>query len=383
MTCEHCKTPFLLHRKDEILTANDSAMKLAQTFRPANYELLGVLGKGGMGIVYSAVRSFDGRVVAIKVLPPECAEHPELVERFDHEANLMASLSHPGIVPVLDRGRSGGLEYLVTEYIPGCTLKDRLSTARMVTLGEAAAVVRPVAEAVQTCHDIGLVHRDLKPANILLSPDGRVMVTDFGVANLVTQLGDMTDFGALIGTPDYVAPEQHRDGSCVTTAADQYSLGVIVYEMLTGSLPRGGSGLGGRMRHPGMTEDVQAILARALAWRPEDRYTSIRAFARALKREARKESVGITPEEIIRAASLSPAFLQPPKARSRESRETNATRPDTMAPLAPHPQATPTPVALGLGPGDGSDISYTPALIIAISAVMLLLLFAAFALVIL
>ncbi|MBI5154736.1 protein kinase [Candidatus Poribacteria bacterium] len=301
--CRICGTLLSIHRPSRDARKTDQAVNLGETITVPGYEILGVLGKGGMGLVFSAVRQSDQQLVAIKVLPPECAAYPELVQRFDMEAQMMAALCHPNIVQILDRGRVGEHYFIVLDYVPGCTLKDRISKAAPLGIDEVVAIMTPVAEAIQACHDAGLVHRDLKPANILLSQDGRVNVTDFGIANLIQRLGDQTENGVIIGTPQYVAPEQLRDGSNVDVRADQYSLAVIIYEMLTGVLPMGvfepPSGI-----CRDLTAQAEATLLKALSRDPAKRYDSIRQFTRTFRRSLHRPAEGPSAESLVKTAAI-------------------------------------------------------------------------------
>ncbi|MCB2154633.1 serine/threonine protein kinase [bacterium] len=301
--CRVCNMLLAIHRPSNAPRRSDAVMSFGEGIRVPGYELLGVLGKGGMGMVFSAVRLSDEQLVAIKVLPPECAAHPELVNRFDLEAQMMATLSHPNIVPILDRGRISEHYFIVVDYIPGCTLKDRIGQAAPLKIDEISAIATPVSEAIQSCHELGLVHRDLKPANILLSQDGRVLVTDFGIANLIQRLGDQTEDGVMIGTPQYVAPEQLRDGSKVGFAADQYSLAVIIYEMLTGMLPMGVFEPPSKMC-PELTPEAETVLLRALSRDASKRYPSMRQFMRAFRRSLKRPADVPPPEVFVHAAAM-------------------------------------------------------------------------------
>jgi len=250
--------------------------------RIPGYRIVGRLGKGGMGSVFSGIQVASGRLVAIKVLPPSSATNPDLVLRFEREAKMLASLTHPNVVQIVDRGQVGNINYFVMEYIPGRTLKDRMDQEQ-VSLRDVVDVVTRVGEAIQHCHDHGLVHRDLKPGNVLLTPSSEVKVTDFGISGLLRRMGDITEQGVLIGTPQYVAPEQLRDGSRVDHRADQFSLAVLAYEMLTNSLPIGVFDPVSR-RRPEVPARVDSVLSRALARDPADRYRSVREFIHDFRR---------------------------------------------------------------------------------------------------
>lgn len=211
------------------------------------FEIVELLGRGGMGAVYKAIQKDLEREVAIKLLPPELGENPEFEARFRREAKSMAQLNHPNIVQVYDFGQTAaGHHYFVMEFIDGADLRDLIRNGRIDSV-QALKVVSQICEALEFAHTKGYVHRDIKPANILVSREGRVKVGDFGLAKLVdpersksaTEQMDLTMTGVAIGTPDYIAPEQMSEEGEVDHRADIYSLGIMFYEMLTGNLPRG------------------------------------------------------------------------------------------------------------------------------------------------
>ncbi len=205
------------------------------------YEFQGLLGRGGMGAVYRARQKSLDRLVAIKLLPFELGVREDFTERFRREAAALARLSHPHIVAVHDFGQSDdGHFFMVMEYVGGTDLAARLRDGPLPP-AEALELVRQVCDALEYAHAHGVVHRDIKPGNILLDAAGRVKVTDFGIAQIA---GDeprtaLTVTGALLGTPEYVAPEQTQPAAVVDQRADIFSVGVMLYELLTGQLPRG------------------------------------------------------------------------------------------------------------------------------------------------
>ena len=210
------------------------------------FEILSVVGHGGMGVVYKARQKALDRVVALKVLPPASAASPGFTERFAREAKALARLTHPHIVAVHDFGQSGdaaggALCWLVMEYVDGMNVREAMRAGR-ITSKEALAIVPQICDALQYAHDRGVVHRDIKPENVLIDRDGRVKVADFGLAKLATRdAGDASLTGAqqVMGTVHYMAPEQWQHPKDVDHRADIYSLGVVFYEMLTGELPLG------------------------------------------------------------------------------------------------------------------------------------------------
>ena len=203
-------------------------------------EILEFLGKGGMGAVYKARQPALDRFVALKVLPAPVANTPGFAERFTREARSLARLNHPRIVSVHDFGVTGGLHYLIMEFIDGQNLRQAERAGRL-SPEQALQIVPQICEALQYAHDQGIVHRDIKPENLLLDKAGGVKITDFGIAKIVgIDSGDsLTGARDVVGTPHYMAPEQIETPTEVDHRADIYSLGVVFYEMLTGELPLG------------------------------------------------------------------------------------------------------------------------------------------------
>ena len=204
-------------------------------------ELLECLGRGGMGAVYKARQPRLDRLVALKILAPENQNDPQFAERFEREARALARLNHPNIVTVFDFGEVQGRFYLLMEFVDGLTLRQLLQTGKM-TPAEALNIVPKICEALQFAHEQGIVHRDIKPENILLDKQGRVKIADFGIAKIAgLESKDLSLTGArdVMGTPNYMAPEQMEKPQTVDHRADIYSLGVVFYEMLTGELPLG------------------------------------------------------------------------------------------------------------------------------------------------
>ncbi len=204
-------------------------------------EILEERGRGGMGIVYKARQRRLDRIVALKILSAGAEDEPSFAERFTREATALARLSHPNIVTVFDSGETGGIYYLLMEFIEGTTLRSVLKNGEMRP-EQALALVSPICDALGYAHDQGVVHRDIKPENILLSLAGEVKIADFGLAKLAGTENDkdrLTAAGQVMGTPQYMAPEQIESPGDVDHRADIYSLGVVFYEMLTGELPIG------------------------------------------------------------------------------------------------------------------------------------------------
>lgn len=204
------------------------------------YQLLELLGKGGMGEVWKAKQLSLGRVVALKVLPDKFARDPEFVKRFEKEATALAALSHPNVVQIIDRGQAGDHVYFTMELVPGINLRE-LMNAQKPSVRDALRIGAQVARAIDYAHEQKVVHRDLKPENILVDARGHVKIADFGLAGMQGSEHNisLTATAVAMGTVNYMAPEQRRDAKNVDHRADLYSLGVILYELLTGELPLG------------------------------------------------------------------------------------------------------------------------------------------------
>lgn len=268
------------------------------------YDILGFIGRGGMGAVYRVRHRTLERDAAVKILPPALAADPDFAARFHREARALARLQHPGIVTVHDCGTTtNGLLYLVMEYIDGVELSRLTQSGRLEPV-RALRIVASVCEALAYAHEQGVIHRDIKPGNVLIDTMGRVKLADFGLAKIArTSGGDdptlsalHTRKGTLLGTPLYAAPEQMRPGAVgIDHRADIYSLGVMLYELLTGDVPRG------VFAPPSAKTDADArvdgIVARAMQERPEARYQRAGEMAREITTivESTKPSVSPTP----------------------------------------------------------------------------------------
>ena len=236
------------------------------------WEILELIGKGGMGAVYKARQPALDRLVALKILPPGAADDAGFAERFNREARALARLNHPHIVAVHDFGQAGRQPFVVMEFVDGLNLRQ-VEQAGRLTPEQALHIVPQICEALQFAHNEGVVHRDIKPENILLDKKGRVKITDFGIAKIVgVPAGRVSLTGAkdVLGTPHYMAPEQVEKPSTVDHRADIYSLGVVFYELLTGELPLG--------KFPPPSEKVQVdvrldeVVLHALEKEPTRRY---------------------------------------------------------------------------------------------------------------
>src|SRR5215210_4061061 len=212
-----------------------AAGALTGTVLSGRYRLEQKLGSGGMSTVYLARDETLERWVAGKVLHREISDQPDQIERFRREARAVAQVSHPNVVAVIDAGEDGGRPYIVFEYVEGETLKQRIDRMGKLPLDEAAAYAIEVGRGLQAAHARRLVHRDVKPQNVLIDPEGRAKVTDFGIARELESTG-LTATGRVLGTTDYVSPEQAM-GQNTTAQSDVYSLGICLFEMLTGDVP--------------------------------------------------------------------------------------------------------------------------------------------------
>lgn len=244
------------------------------------WDILHLIGSGGMGAVYQVRQRELDRIVALKILPPSIGDRPGFAERFTLEAKALAKLNHPGIVTIHDTGKVDGLYYLLMEYVDGLNLRQLIEAGR-ISAREALSIVPQICDALQYAHDAGIVHRDIKPENILLDRQGRVKVADFGLAKLVGVGESVTapassdtecfsEAGQVMGTPQYMAPEQIQHPRDVDHRADIYSLGVVFYQMLTGELP--GKSLEPPSKKVSTDVRLDEIVLRAMEKNPEHRY---------------------------------------------------------------------------------------------------------------
>ncbi|MGB9660640.1 MAG: Stk1 family PASTA domain-containing Ser/Thr kinase [Moorellaceae bacterium] len=261
------------------------------------YEIKEALGGGGMALVYRGYDRLLHRSVTIKILREQFASDQDFVARFQQEARAVARLSHPNVVSIYDVGQEDGLHYLVMEYVEGRSLKEIIAERAPLPVSEVIEIALQICEALEHAHENGIIHRDIKPHNILITKQGRVKVTDFGIAQAVNE-STMTYDGTMIGSVHYLAPEQAR-GEPTGAVADIYSLGVVLYEMVTGQLPfNGETPLAIALKHlqeeprpprdsnPEVPPALERIILRALAKDPARRYPnvgSLRADLRALR----------------------------------------------------------------------------------------------------
>ena len=288
------------------MTSSDTM--IGRTF-DKRYVIKRKLGSGGMAIVYLAEDQELGRLVALKLLDDRHASDEQFVERFRREAQSAAGLNHPNIVSIFDRGHAAGTYYIAMEYLDGRTLKELLVRNGPTPVPIAIDYARQILGALSFAHRNGIVHRDIKPHNIIVGSDGRLKVTDFGIAR--SGASQMTEAGSIVGTAQYLSPEQAR-GAPVDPRSDLYSLGIVLYEMLTGSVPfTGDTPVEIAMKHlsqvpePPSTlrhdvpHDLDAVVMRALAKAPEQRYDSAEEMDADLARVARGVSVSRETEDAM------------------------------------------------------------------------------------
>ena len=275
--------------------------RLSSTILSGRYRLESKLGSGGMSTVYLALDEVLDRPVAVKLLHREISEEADQLERFRREARAAARLSHPNLVGVIDAGEDDGRPYIVFEYIQGRTLKRRIHEEGPLPVDEAVAYAIEIGRGLTAAHARKLVHRDVKPQNVLIDPDGRAKVTDFGIARSLEAKG-MTATGRVLGTTDYVSPEQAM-GEDVDERSDVYSVGVVLYEMLTGDVPfRAETQVGVAMKHvnepmpdvqakrPDVSAAVASVVDRATTKDPRDRYNTVAEMVRDLEQTLEVEA---------------------------------------------------------------------------------------------
>jgi len=277
------------------------------------YEIERELGRGGMAVVYLATEIALARQVAIKVLPPSFTFGRGAVERFKREAKVAAALVHPNIIPIYRVSLGSRLFWYAMKYIEGQTLADILLERKFLSLDQTIRILEQLAEALDYAHERHVIHRDVKPENVMIDSRGRVVVTDFGIAKEVLE-GSRSGSGVVIGTPYYMSAEQSR-GELLSGAADQYSTGVMAYHMLAGQVPFEGKTVVDIMHkhcvelppplellRPGLPPEVYAVIQRAMAKSPVERFPNVGAFVQALKRPSLAPTVEISPAVTARSA---------------------------------------------------------------------------------
>ncbi len=249
-----------------------------------NFRIEGPLGVGGMAHVYRATQLSLKRPVALKILASRLARKPGFVERFDREAGALASLSHPNIVNVIDKGRAGDLYYFAMELVDGITL-DQLIQSVDLTPRHYTHVIAEISKALSYVHELGIIHRDIKPANVLVTRHGVVKVSDFGIAHITEGAAegksDTANHSTSVGTQHYMSPEQARDSDSVDARADIYSLAVTFYKMFTRQLPAT-VWQPPTTLNPKLPLDIDAVISRAMAQDPDERHATVKEFCDAV-----------------------------------------------------------------------------------------------------
>src|SRR5213595_24254 len=301
-----------------------------------------------MANVYLAEDQELGRGVAIKILNDRHANDEQFVERFRREAKNAAALSHPNVVSIYDRGDAEGTYYIAMVYIDGRSLKELIVSRGPAPVNVAIEYARQILQALRFAHRHGIVHRDIKPHNVLVDGDGRVKVTDFGIARAGTS--QMTEAGSIVGTAQYLSPEQAKGGD-VDPRSDLYSLGVVLYELLTGKTPfEGETPVEIAMKHlsnapkppsklrPDIPSELDMVVLRALAKSPDDRYQSADEMEADLERVARGARVSATTSD-----TATQVLRRPAAAAAAAASATAATM---IAPPASTPAAAVPPTVI-------------------------------------
>ena len=289
------------------------------------YRTIERIGSGGMADVYKAMDEVLGRTVAVKIMHPHYADDPTFVQRFRHEAQSAANLSHPNIVNIYDWGQQGDTYYIVMEYVKGTDLKALIAQRGPADPVKATEYAAQICAGLSVAHGYGIIHRDIKSHNLVLTPDGTIKIMDFGIARAVDSM--MTQTGSVLGTAQYVSPEQAQ-GRELTPGSDLYSLGVVLYEMTTGQLPFDGDtpvsvalkhvnedAVPPRQVRPSIPPAIEAVIMRAMEKDPTRRYTSAEQMRDDLLRAAQGRPVAATPRvddttvmpAVERAARRSPS----------------------------------------------------------------------------
>jgi len=319
---------------------------LIGTVFDGRYKIVRKLGAGGMADVYLAEDQELGRRVAIKILNDRHAADDQFVERFRREAKNAAGLSHPNIVSIYDRGEAEGTYYIAMEFLDGRSLKELIVGRGPAPIKTAVEYARQILAAVGFAHKHGIVHRDIKPHNVLVGPEGRLKVTDFGIAR--SGASQMTEVGSIIGTAQYLSPEQAR-GAPVDQTSDLYSVGVVLYELLTGQVPfTGDTPLEIAMKHlsepprppselrPEVPHDLDLVVLRALAKDPSDRYQSAEEMDADLERvlnglpvgdETAAAATAVLAGAGVMAAAPTSVIARPPGAAPQRPAPPGATPP--------------------------------------------------------
>ncbi len=317
------------------------------------YRIVEQVGMGGMATVYKAFDASTDRYVALKTLPEQYSKDPQFVERFRREAKAIAKLEHLHILPLFAYGEDDGVAYLAMRYLPAGTLSNYIKQQGQMPLEEASRILNQIASALDHAHANGVLHRDIKPSNVLIDKDANAYLTDFGIARMVEGTLDLTG-DAILGTPQYMSPEQCQGRKDLSPASDQYSLGVVLYEMVTGRVPFqaetplaviimqiNGSELPlPNLLRPDLPEAAEMVLLKSLSRNPDDRYPSCEAMARAFSQAITAQASTAATRTAPPAAATQAPLLTVTKASPMEDEPTMVTQNGSV-------RSGPSPVLIG------------------------------------
>ena len=324
----------------------------APGMRIAGCRIEAVAGRGGMGVIYRATELRLDRPVAVKLIAADRAAEPAFRERFERESRLTAAIDHPNVIPVYAAGEEAGRLYLVMRYVAGTDLRSLLERDGRLAPARAADVVAQVGAGLDAAHEAGLVHRDVKPANILIAGGGHVYLSDFGITRVVDSETRLTDSDGWVGTVDYMAPE-HLEGGETDARTDVYALGCVLFTALTGAPPYRRDTVPATItahlheapprpsQAAGVPQEFDAVVARALAKRPADRYPSAGDLGRAAAAAARGERVTEVEQSVARGPAAPPP-PPPPLPAPEPPTAAAPTRRMPPPPAGPPPTAAPT-----------------------------------------
>jgi len=314
-----------------------------------HYQIVAPLGEGGMAAVYKAYQPSMERYVAVKVLPRHMSTSEEFVNRFRREAKLLAQLQHPHILPVFDYGEADGYPYIVMPLVNSGTLADLLKK-RQLSLPEVRRIMMQLGDALGYAHMRGMIHRDIKPSNVLIDERGNCLLTDFGLARMAESATKITSSGAVMGTPAYMSPEQGA-GTDIDHRSDIYSLGIILYEMVTGRVPYTAETPvavvfkhiqdplpSARKLNPNLPEAVELVLLKLLAKNPADRYQSAEDFVHAIQKAI--SDINVSDDQLATQVSPAPTRNSQPGL----SQSTVVTRSKSETPASKNPQSSRFPI---------------------------------------
>lgn len=346
-----------LHKSARTVAGLEDIEIPAELQHHPRYEVTGILGKGGMGVVYRARHRIMERPVALKVISSRFTSNQIAVERFQQEVRAAAKLSHPNIVAAYDAEQAGMLHFLVMEFIEGQSLAQMVAECGPLPIRTAVDVIVQACHGLQHAHERQMIHRDIKPQNLMVTPSGQLKLLDFGLARLVTSADgvsqtaptavNLTAVGMTLGTPDFMAPEQAIDATSVDARSDIYSLGCTLYFLLSGQLPAGAGSFSemlqqGRRRSVATLNSLRGdvptslmqILDRMIAEDPAQRFQSAAELAQALERVIKPEKIGETPASETSLASKKTTTAPEPPARQLKATEEQAAGPRPLKTLA-------------------------------------------------